>query len=186
MPIRQAVLASTCAAFVAVAPAWGQTVTLEDLRGSVIEATLVFEQHGLANGRFVSDTYRVDRQMTFGSGDTVQDNVTRTVEGAKRTRRQSGSGSYTLGQAREVSNFGGGHVVYLFSNGALTILRTYKEGGQKVEIAFTRDPAGIGCSIRAPYAREKGGDVQMTGLFGAHLQHWTQKQISSSCRVSKR
>jgi hypothetical protein len=134
-----------------------------------------------------SGTFRTDRQLIIGPGNTLRDTVTRTAEGSFGTKVQHGSGSsFTLGQPVQMSNFGGGHLVYLFSNGTLVLLRTYNAGGQKLEIAFTRGPSGLYCRIRAPFAREKGGDVEFTGTFGGHLEHWTQKQISSSCRVSKR
>jgi hypothetical protein len=182
------VVSYTCLACAFATPAWAQIVTLADLEGSMIDTTVAFEQSGLSNGRMYSGIiFRVDRQITFGPGNMLQFTVTRTVEYPRGgTRVQHGSGSATLGQPGEVSNFGGGHTVWLFSNGTLVNLRTYKAGGQKIEITFTRSAAGLSCRVRAPFAREEGGDIEMIGTFGGHLQHWTQKQISSSCRVSKR
>jgi hypothetical protein len=83
-----------------------------------------------------------------------------------------------------MSNFGGGHAVYFFPNGTLVLLRSFEAGGQKLEIALTRAPAGLSCRICAPYVHEKGGDVEMTGAFGGQMEHWTQRLTSSSCRIS--
>jgi hypothetical protein len=168
MKLLSSGLASACLACAVAGPARGQTVTFADLEGAVIIATMEFEESGLANGRMYSGIYRVEKQLIIGPGDTLQDTATRTSEGPRGTRVQHDSGSFTLGKPKQMSNFGGGHALYLFSNGTLVLLRTYN------------------CRIRAPYAREKGGDVEMTGAFGGHLEHWTQKLISSSCHVSKR
>jgi hypothetical protein len=94
--------------------------------------------------------------------------------------------SFTLGHPRQTASMGGGHAVWIFADGVLTMLRTYKVGGFKMSIAFARHETGLTCSIEAPHAREVGaGNIRRESAFGGSWEIISAKQISSSCKIRK-
>jgi len=99
-------------------------------------------------------------------------------------------GTVTLGKAGAVTNLGGGHHVWFFERGRLTLLRTYRAGGYKIEIAFTRREDELNCTVRAPFVREIGASsIELESIMGAgraNIKILSSKQISSSCKVASR
>ena len=103
-----------------------------------------------------------------------------------RTGKATG-GTWTLEQPRTLKNRGGGHGVWIFENGTLTNLRTFKGGAFKKTIAFARTADGLNCSATEILLREDGvTGVNLTSAFdGRPSQIMNSKQISSTCRVMK-
>jgi hypothetical protein len=154
----------------------------------VIETSVAFERTGrLPNGMTDSNRMRIDHVITIGPGDTLQDTTETTITGAAGTKALHSSGTFTINKPREVHNFGGGHAIWIFADGQLTLLRTFISGGRKTEITFRRTNAGLSCNIRAPDARENGtGDIALGGYSGQAYQIISSRQASASCRVTKR
>jgi hypothetical protein len=167
--------------------ALAQGITLADIDGASIETTVVYDQVGRKDGAVMSSRLRDDRKITIGPGDTLQHSIVHTVTGPRGTRVfPTPSGTFTLNKPREVHSLGEGHAIWVFANGTLTFLRTYRSGGYKTEITFHRNSAGLTCSIRSPFARENGtGDIEMTSLAGGTWQLISSRVLSTSCRVAK-
>jgi hypothetical protein len=53
------------------------------------------------------------------------------------------------------SNFGGGHVLWVFQGSKLTLLQTYKGGGLATTFTFSRaSGGGLQCAVHVGFARE--------------------------------
>jgi hypothetical protein len=170
------------------APAWGQPVTFADLQGATIEASVVHHQVRRRDGQVVSGETRQTWRTVIGPGDTIHSTSSNTAYGPRGSRSSAPrSGSFTLGKPRPVSDLGGGHAVWAFTNGTLNYLRTYRAaGGYKRTFSFTRSGAGLTCTIRTAFAREDGvGNIDFESPMGGRVEILSSKQVSSSCRVSK-
>jgi hypothetical protein len=162
-------------------------VTLADLDGAVIEATTVHDQVGVLNGTRLPNRLVQDRKITIGPGPTLQNTIVDTISSERGTRVRQISGTFTINKPMEIGSYGGGHGVYIFANGSLTFLRTHQSGGFKSEITFHRSSAGLTCSIGWGFARENGtGEVEISAAIGGSWKLVSSKQISSSCRVTRR
>jgi hypothetical protein len=169
-------------------PAWSQPVTFADLQGATIEATIVSHQVRRRDGQILSGESRQTWRTVIGPGDAIQSTTSTTASSERGTRTSAPrTGSFTLGKPRPVSDLGGGHAVWAFTNGTLNYLRTYKgAGGYKRTFTFSRGASGIACTIRTAFARETGvGRIDMESPFGDRVEILSSKQVSSSCRVSK-
>jgi hypothetical protein len=168
-------------------PAWGQTVTLADLDGAIVETSVGYQNTARWNGQNVSTQSRTDRKIIMGPADMGRVEWTMTSHSSRGTRTTAPkSYSFTLGQPRETASMGGGHIVWLFNDGVLTLLRTYKVGGFKMSITFARHDGGLTCSIQQAHAREVGaGNIRRESAFGGSWEIISAKQISSTCRIRK-
>jgi len=162
-------------------------VTLADLDGAVIVATTVHDRVVVVNGTRLPNRLVQERKITIGPGPTLQNTIIDTVSSERGTTVGQISGTFTINKPMEIGSLGGGHGVYIFANGTLTFLRTHQSGGFKGEIAFHRSSAGLTCSIRWHFVRENGtGEVEMSPYSGGSWKLVSSKQISSSCRVTRR
>ena len=169
-------------------PAWSQAVTLADLQGATIEASVTYHQVRRREGQVQSGETRQTWRTSIGPGDVVHSTSTNMAEGPRGTRTSAPrSTSLPLGKSREVRGLGGGQAVWVFTNGTLTYLRTYRAaGGYKRTFTFTRSGGGLACTIRTAFAREDGvGNIDFESPFGGRLEILSSKQVSSNCRVSK-
>jgi hypothetical protein len=172
----------------AATPAWSQAVTIADLQEATIEAAVVYQQQLRRDGQVFPNQMRQTWTTVIGPGDAIRSTTSNTSEGARGSRISAPrSGSFTLGKPRAVSDLGGGDAVWVFTNGTLNYLRTYKgAGGYKRTFTFTRAGGGINCSIRTAFARENGvGRIDLESPFGVRVEILSSKQVSSTCRVSK-
>jgi hypothetical protein len=173
-----------------VSPAAAAGVTLADLDGTVIEATIVFENTGRppgSNEPAQPSRWQSERKLAIGPGDTLRSETTDTLFVSMGTHVTTRSGSYTINKPREIRSSGGGTGVWLFSNGMLVFLRTLHSGAYKMQITFNRVSSGVACHFRAVFARENHvGDVDFSGSFGQPWEITSSRQISSTCRVIKR
>jgi hypothetical protein len=127
-----------------------QPVSFADLQGAVIQTRVLFQQDGLSNGRpFQNQAERLNT-ITITSANSLTTSVVSTAYNPWGTRTSpTRSGSFTLGQPREVPSAGGGHVLWIFQDGQLIQLRTLKAGAYKGTISFSRSAEGLRCTFRA-------------------------------------
>jgi len=164
-------------------------VSFADLQGAIIQTRVLYEREGLNNGRPFQNQGEVVNTITITSANSLTTSVVSTAQTPRGTRTSpTRSGAFTLGQPREVPSAGGGHVLWIFEDGKLINLRTFRAGGYRGTISFSRGPDGLRCAIRAAYAREAGvADWNwVSPITGTDIQMKSVKPISSSCEVSKR
>jgi hypothetical protein len=172
------------AVLVLVQAAFGQTVTLAELQGAVIHNKVIYQQEGLrGDGQRFSSQMTFDNTVTINSESSLTNATTITI-GDRVT--DSFSGTFAVGKPREVSRSGGGHAIFVFEGGRLTLLSTFRAGGFKRAITFTRGAGGLRCSVSAPFARESGAPTfNWTTRSGFDVRTVNLKSISSSCQVSQ-
>lgn len=170
-------------------PVWAAGVTLADLEGAVIETSVTYDRAGRLGDQVISGSLQHDRTITIGPGGNLRNTLVHTMSTPRGSVVRQESGSATIGKPKQIQSLvGGGDAVWIFENGTLTLLRTYRSGAYKMEIVFTRGTTGISCKVRAPYARENGTggiDIASAGN-GQRFQLTSARQVSSSCRVTKR
>ena len=126
------------------ASAWGQAVTLADLDGAFVELNLKSQVEGRRNGKAFTSQSEAVWKLVLGPGTTGFSSATTITHGDKGVRvSDPRRGSFTLGRPGSITSFGGGYYLWTFENGTLTFLRTYKAGGQKTHISFTRSAEGL-------------------------------------------
>ncbi len=131
-------------------PAWGQAVTWAELQGARVEATIIYDRMIERGGQTFPSRLEQHHSIVVGQGNTFQYTNTAMATGPHGTSTaQPFGGTVTLGKAGAVTNLGGGHHVWFFERGRLTLLRTYRAGGYKIEIAFTRREDELNCTVRA-------------------------------------
>ena len=171
--------------------ATNKAVTFAELEGSIVDAEIVRQQVIRRAGSTFPVRVQSILKMAIGSDgkfDVTWHTVNDTPRGVFQGKTVSISG--TVNQEAKVpkDNLDGGIGVWLFSDGTLTSLRTFKVAGAfKRDISFSRTAEGFVCTANEAFAREKGSgpvvfnspvdDVPVT------IVSW--KQLSSTCRVSK-
>jgi hypothetical protein len=169
-----------------VYPASAQHITLADLEGAVIEARFLRQQTIFREGHHRSNQFQNDLKIEIGPADKIQQTNNPTAYTVRGIRKgKTTSGSWTIERPRETESRGGGHSMWIFADGTLTFLRTFKGGGLKRVFAFSRDASGLGCTASQTFAHEQGvrgihldssiGDVPVVIL--------STKPISAMCRV---
>lgn len=165
--------------------AWAQTVihavTWSDLQGTVIESSSNFTLQTRYNGRERWQKVRGSWRIIVGPGQTITGTLTRENAAGIKTN----SATFTLGRPQK---FADGDTVWFFENGQLVNLRTFQAGGMKITYAFTRRSNGIACSVKAPFARERGAATIRRDAIGGpgNAEILSTKINSSTCRVSRR
>jgi len=166
-----------------------QPVSLADLQGSVIRTRVLFQQEGLSNGQPFQNQAEVVGTITINSANALTTTFVSTASSPRGMRSSPPrSGSFTLGQPREVQSSGGGHVLWIFQNGQLIQLRTFKAGAYRATISFSRGTDGLRCTFHAAHAREAGiADWNwVSPVSGADIRMKSVKPISSDCQIAKR
>jgi hypothetical protein len=183
-------IAWICLSPVVATSARAGSVTLADLEGAVIETSLVYDRTvRLQDQGVIPSRLQHDRKITIGPGANLHNTLVHTISTPRGSVVRQESGSLTIGKAKQIQTLGGGgDAVWIFENGTLTLLRTYRTGAYKMEIVFTRSATGISCKVRAPWARENGtGSIEMSSAGnGQNFEVISARQISSSCRVTQR
>jgi hypothetical protein len=171
------------------APAWGQAVTFADLEGAVVDSTVISRQVIRREGREVTVRLHNRLNLVIGPGNKINATWTTTSHTPRGVRHgKPRTISATLERPREATGIlGPGHAVWIFNEGTLTNLRTYKGGAFRGEITFVRDAKGFTCARTENYARENGRDpiVLNSAIDGVPLTLISNKQISSTCTVTK-
>ena len=168
-------------------PAWGQTVTLADLEGVVVQASVGYQNHARWNGKEIQNRSRTHWTISLGRDGAGRSEWSTTVQNAGRSYTSAPiSGSFTVAQARQAASLGSGHALWVFDNGVLTLLRTYRAGGFKLSIAFTRSSGRLTCTIRAVNLHEIGaGNTRRDSPFGGDYEIISEIPTGSTCNVTK-
>ena len=168
-------------------PACGQTVTLADLEGVVVQASVSYQNHARWNGKEIQNHSRTHWTITLRRDGAGRSEWSTTVQNAGRSYTSAPiSGSFTVAQARQAASLGSGHALWVFDNGVLTLLRTYRAGGFKLSIAFTQNSGHLACTIRAVNARETGaGNTRRDSPFGGEYEIISATPTGSTCNVTK-
>jgi hypothetical protein len=169
------------------APAWCQAVTFAELDGSLIEAHIVRQQVIRREAKEFPVRIENNLQLVIGPGDKIQQTVTATSHTPRGTKPgETRTSLHTLERPREVRSLGGGNALYVFLDGTLTFLRTYKGGAFKRMIAFARDKEELTCTVSETFAREDGvGTIYLDSFVdGVSVIVVSYKQLSSRCRVA--
>jgi hypothetical protein len=169
------------------ASAWAQAVTLSDIEGTLVEVRYLRQQTIIRDGREFSNQFQNDYRLSIGANGDLTITGVGTSYSKRGVRRGKGiSGQWKLEQAQKTKWRGGGHGVWLFADGTLTFLRTYKGGALKRTIAFAHGAKGLTCKATESLVREVGvaGIVLESGVDGRLMTIVSSKQISSSCRVT--
>jgi hypothetical protein len=171
-------------------PVWAAGVTLADLEGAVIETSVVYDRTiRLQDQGVIPSRLQHDRTITIGPGGNLHSTLVHNISTPRGPVVRQESGSATIGQPKQIRSLGGGgDAIWIFENGTLTLLRTFRSGAYKMEIVFARGATGISCKMRAPYVRENGtGSIEMASAGnGQNFEVISERQVSSSCRVTKR
>jgi hypothetical protein len=164
-------------------------VTFADLQGTVIHVHQRFRQEGTHNGVPFTNPSTFDATIAIDSMTSVT--VSRifravTASGPRESRRATES--YTLGNPKSVTSQGGGHAVVMFERGKLIALRTYKTGGLKWTVSFSRSGGKLRCAVEGKFAHEAGaaGFRWVSPVVGGDIRMKRMEQTASSCRIDKR
>jgi hypothetical protein len=184
--LTTSLLVSTC---LAGTPALGETpVSLADLKGAVIHTRMRYDQEGFRNNVPFQNQSEIAQTITVESETSLKVSVTVTANTWRGVRSSAPSlGTVTLGVPREVRSAGGGHVLWLFEDGKFVVLRTFKAGGFRSTISFTRGARGLACTVHSAFARETGtANFRWTSpVVGSDIEMKRMTPISSSCTVSR-
>jgi len=167
------------------AEAFGETVTLGDLTGMVVEANIHRHQDMRREGRSFSIEAHQHWIVGVNADNTIDVTVNTTIRGPRGTQKAPpNTGRHTLDQAREIRNRGGGQGVWNFAGEVLHFTRTFPSGAYRAHFAFVRSEAGITCKVTEAFAREDGNrPITMQSPFGGQVTIVDSKQKPSDCRV---
>jgi hypothetical protein len=166
----------------------GQAVTFADLEGTAVDITFINDRISLRDGQEISVRMEQNVKLVLGPGGTIHSTAVNTAHSPRGVRQgQPRTGTSKLSQPRQLQNLGGGHGVWVFIDGTLTFLRTYKGGAYRQSIAFARNSNGFSCTARAAFMRENGvGKIVLDSAVGdGEVTILNDKPVSSSCRVTK-
>jgi hypothetical protein len=177
-------------AAVPAAPASAQVVMLAELDGAAIESRTIRQQTVRTGGVDRSGRFQSDLEVFFGPGHVVRIKQTTTWHGpdGRGGPMINQQAPLRIGTPKVAMNRGGGYRLAVFLDGTLTFMRTYRQGGYKIEIRLARAADGLTCTSRETYLRELGADsIAMDSLSsGRPAVVVSSKQISSACRLIKR
>ena len=165
------------------------SVSFADLQGAVIHTRVLFQQEGLSNGQPFQNQAEAVSTITIDSTNTLTNTVVSTAYNPRGIRTSPPrTGSFTLGQPREVSSAGGGNAMWSFQDGKLINIRSFKAGAYRGTISFSRGAEGLRCTLHAAYAREAGiADWNwISPISGTDIRMKSIRPISSDCQAAKR
>jgi len=165
-----------------------QEITLADLEGLVIDATVVMLRDVETNVSKGQQRATHVWQFRFSAGGEVQYSQSITI--VKLAKNESDTRGHraksVIGKPHE---FRDGQAVLVFEDGKLSLLRTQAEGGGLVEISLLRASSGIGCKFTQAMARENGtGSLATTSTnFGVKwVKFLNSREVSNSCRATRK
>ena len=169
-------------------PAFGEAISLSELVGSVVEADIHPRQIMQRQGaQFAIETHQTWK-FNINADKTIDLIVNTTFRGSRGTRKAPpDAGRFTLEQAREVRNRGGGQGVWNFADEALHFTRTFPSGAYRVHFTFARSERGIGCRVTEAFAREDGNKpiTLHSALGDGPMTMIASQQEPSDCQVSR-
>jgi hypothetical protein len=164
-----------------------QLIALAELQGKIMQATALSDRVMRRDGRQFPEQYQTDWKIIFEPGDTIDVTFIGTSSTA-RGKVQSPIDRWRpkLEQPRETPTRGGGHMIWIFDNGALNFLRTYEGGAMKASFTFARGGEVPTCAASVLWLREVGVSAIILKSFvdNARLEILSSKQASSRCQVT--
>jgi hypothetical protein len=166
-----------------------EAVTFGELEGSIVEARIIGHQVIRRDGRNISVRFQNDVTLAIGSDGKIDQAISPTAD-TPRGRRHGPTrrSSHTLERPGDLKGLlGGGDGVFVFTDGTLTWLRTFKGGGFKRTTTFARGAEGLTCTAIDSFARENGvGSIVLnSSIDGQQTEIVSYKPLSSTCRVKK-
>jgi hypothetical protein len=158
-------------------------VSLTDLQGAVVEATIVRRNlYKRASGQTSESDVREIRRITVNAGGTV---TVRTSTQDDFGRSTSSTVTYLVGKPHTSSSSGGGDSVAVFMNNTLSFLRTYSSGARRTSVVFRQSNTNLSCTAGMSFARETGrGAIGFTSDFdGLPFQILRSRVVTTSCVV---
>jgi hypothetical protein len=163
-------------------------VTLRDLEGHKVSATIVKAQVVRRANREVTTRHENSVTLVFEPQGRLTTNVKNIVHGPKGMRPgEDFTANHAIQRPSAMKARGGGAGVHVFENGTLTLMRTYATGGFMRKFEFKRTPGGFECTATETHARENGkGEIRLkSSTDGEMVTIVSSKQIDSSCKVTK-
>lgn len=173
----------------APALAQAQPVTFADLENHTVTANFVYAQtvRILDQGRTVNNENRQTMTLAIRPGGRI-DQQYRIQIVARNGREVGGFTGSIKAQLNRPTRWQHGDMVFVFENSSLVRLQTFNKGGRKITVSFKRTPAGLVCSVEAPFSKEDGAGsaVDTTSqTTRQRIEILTAKTVSSSCQVEK-
>lgn len=179
-----------CAGLLAMpALAQAEAVTFADLENHTVTATFVYAQtvRLLDQGRVVNNESRQTMTLAIRPGGGI-DQQFRSQIVARNGREVGGFTGNIKAELNIPTKWQHGDMVFMFENGSLIRLQTFKQGGRRIIVAFERTAAGLACSVDAPFSKEEGAGSAVNTTSQAtkrQIEILATKMVSSSCRVAK-
>jgi hypothetical protein len=170
----------------AEAQAVAKAITIEELRGAAITATIAWtgRVRWLKNNTELDGKDRWRWTVQIGPEGSISGDLLRHA----RTGRYATTVNYPHSAIVGKPDVRGRRAdLWTFNANTLTVLTTYKVGGTIAKFVFVRCKSGLACSFHHSYLRESGaGQAMALNPFGvSDIQIVTIKQTSSTCRVRK-
>jgi hypothetical protein len=128
-----------------------QPVSFADLQGAVIHTRVLFQQEGLSNGQPFQNQAEAVSTITIDSTNTLTNTVVSTAYNPRGIRTSPPrSGSFTLGQPREISSAGGGNAMWSFQDGKLVNIRSFKAGAYRARFHSAAAPTAFDAHCTLP------------------------------------
>jgi hypothetical protein len=162
-------------------------VTSSDLVGAVMQVSVTSERVMRRDGRQFPSRYQTDWTIEFISEDTIRVTFLGTDTGPRGINKSPlEGGTVNLGSPNKTVTRGGGDQVWLFSDGALSYLRTYEGGGMKGTFSVTRTGETFVCNANVSWPREVGVPTIVMRSFvdNAKIEIISAKQSTSSCKIN--
>jgi hypothetical protein len=171
------------------AMAQAQPVSFTDLENQTVTASFVYGQtvRILDQGRTVNNESRQTMTLAIGPGGRI--NQEYRIRIVAQNGREVGAFTGNIkAELNKPTRWQHGEMVFVFENSSLIRLQTFNKGGRKITVTFKRGPAGLTCSVDAPFSKEEGAGsaVDTTSqTTRQRIEILTAKTVSSSCRVDK-
>lgn len=181
-PVRSFIAAVLITALAGWAtPARAQTVTWAELQGVRVELVAVFDLRTRRGGEERRGRVRGSWKIVIGPGQSLTGTLTRINSAGAKTN----SATFELAKPQK---FADGDTVWIFENGSLVNLRTFRAGGFKITVNFSRSAGRLGCASDAVFVRENGvGVIRRDSITGpGNVQILSATRKTSTCRISPR
>ena len=170
-------------------PGQAQAVTFADLENHTVTANFVYAQtvRLLDQGRTINNESRQTMTLAIGPGGRIAQEYRIQIV-AQNGREVGGFKGNIKAELNKPTKWQHGDMVFVFETNSLIRLQTFNKGGRKITVSFKRAPAGLTCSMDAPFSKEEGAGsaVDTTSqTTRQRIEILTAKTVSSSCRVAK-
>jgi hypothetical protein len=165
-------------------PALAQSgVQFADLDGHTIVATVNYVRTLRRDGVLHHNQQHQRIALRIGPGDRIGQAIHVTV--MMRNGRERSTSFRSAHQLNKPRRGRSGHIVWTFSNGTLTRLQTFDQGGKRISIHVSRTGGGFACSIDAPFAQEEGhSGIHTDALMGGgKVELLSVRTVARHCEV---